>query len=331
MNGAESFFLKLESEKGPSDIENQTFFENFVTDETQLIDSLEKGVYWKGVVVCTKTRGRGFVSIPELDVDVMIKNFNHLNRAMDGDTVIIKILPPHHWSEYPSQILENGNFTFLNKQTGQKSFGLNQLKQNEKSTYTNEKAIETRIVDSLKDKKVVQQLSPSQSEDDSKNLILNSCLNRKSKKSFNWEEETEGYNASNSDNNFDIGKNRSRYRNLMVDNLMAKQASKLSRSSSEHDAKSLSNDEHISSNANLWDNLENVVLKKENSSSDVSDKEEEGMTIEHFLGTEVTKTEEQTTKNIKELRGSKAERIAFINTEGKLRRPIAKVINIVSS
>lgn len=141
------------------------------------------------------------------------------------------------------------------------------------------------------------QLSPSQSEDELKNLIPNSCINRKSKKSFNWEEETEGYNASNSDNNFDLGKNWVRNKNMMVYNLMAKQASKLSRSSSEHDVKSLSNDEPSSSNVNLWDNLERVVLKKEVSSSDISENEikEEGMTIEHFLGQEVTKDKEEPT------------------------------------
>jgi len=39
------------------------------------------------------------VSVPELNVDVMIKGFRLMNRAMDGDTVFIELDPVQLWLE----------------------------------------------------------------------------------------------------------------------------------------------------------------------------------------------------------------------------------------
>jgi exoribonuclease R len=66
-----------------------------------MIDSkLQSGHLWKGVVrMNPKFRNRAYVSIPELDVDVLLENYRMMNRALDGDTVLIELLPVHSWIE----------------------------------------------------------------------------------------------------------------------------------------------------------------------------------------------------------------------------------------
>jgi len=54
----------------------------------------------KGVVRTNpKFRHRAFIQVPELNIDVLIKGFSLMNRSMEGDTVLIELLPIHNWLE----------------------------------------------------------------------------------------------------------------------------------------------------------------------------------------------------------------------------------------
>ena len=107
----------------------------------------------------------------------------------------------------------------INQKTGEKLVGVNQIRQAENKgilAYTNEGAIETRIVDQKEEskKRVADELS--QSEDEGQNSKSEQTppsmqVNKlKPKKFVITDEEGEGYIASNSDNNFEGHKNRSR-------------------------------------------------------------------------------------------------------------------------
>lgn len=69
----------------------------------------------------------------------MVDGFNNQNRALDGDTVVIELLPAYKWTEYASH----------NVVVGKDSLGkgtiVSQIQTN--GAYTNDTAVETRIVD----------------------------------------------------------------------------------------------------------------------------------------------------------------------------------------
>jgi hypothetical protein len=50
-----------------------------------------------------KFRHRAYVSIPELNMDVLVESYRMMNRALDGDTVLIELLPVHSWIEMSDQ------------------------------------------------------------------------------------------------------------------------------------------------------------------------------------------------------------------------------------
>ena len=44
-------------------------------------------------------RYRAYVSIAELDIDVLIDSYKLINRALDGDTVLVEMLSVQQWIE----------------------------------------------------------------------------------------------------------------------------------------------------------------------------------------------------------------------------------------
>lgn len=68
----------------------------------------------------------------------MVDGLNQQNRALDGDTVIIELLPAFKWIEYAS------NNVVVGKDSLGKGTIVSQL---QAKGYTNDTAIETRIVD----------------------------------------------------------------------------------------------------------------------------------------------------------------------------------------
>jgi hypothetical protein len=58
----------------------------------------------------------------------MINGFNNLNRSMDGDTVVIKMLPVHQWFEMTNQTSHHARITTLCPTTGQKVVGINNIR-----------------------------------------------------------------------------------------------------------------------------------------------------------------------------------------------------------
>ena len=124
------------------------------------------GQIWRGVIkINHRMKHRAFVQIKELDIDVMIEGQQCMNRAFDGDTVLIELLPIPQWVDINDQNGMHAKISSINQQTGEVTLGINHLRPNKAQLfYTNEDAIEKRIVD----KTDQLSMSQSQSEDDAK-------------------------------------------------------------------------------------------------------------------------------------------------------------------
>ena len=75
-----------------------------------------------------KFRHRAYVSIRELNIDVLIESYRLMNRALDGDTVLIQLLPVHSWIEMSDQNSLQAKITTLCQKTGKVQHGMSHLK-----------------------------------------------------------------------------------------------------------------------------------------------------------------------------------------------------------
>lgn len=82
MEGAEAFFVKDPSEVEGETERPETYFEEYVTDPDLIKSKLSEGVFFKGVLKMNKKlKNRGYVTVPELECDILVNKFNYLNRA----------------------------------------------------------------------------------------------------------------------------------------------------------------------------------------------------------------------------------------------------------
>ena len=104
MEFAEKFFVQEQEMMIQERNNNKQFFEKYLDDQAEIDEMLAGGQLWKGVVrMNPKFRHRAYVSINELNVDVLIESYRLMNRALDGDTVLIQLLPVHSWTEMSDQ------------------------------------------------------------------------------------------------------------------------------------------------------------------------------------------------------------------------------------
>ena len=96
-----------------------------------------------------KFRYRAYVSIQELNIDILVEGYKLMNRAMDGDNVLIEMMPVHQWIEMSEQNTMNAKITTLCQTTGEVQYGISHLKKGapDDLAYTNENAIENRAID----------------------------------------------------------------------------------------------------------------------------------------------------------------------------------------
>lgn len=84
--------------------DKKQFFEKYLDDQVEIEEKLAGGLLWKGVVrMNPRFRHRAYVSISELNIDVLIESYRLINRALDGDTVLLQLLPVHSWTEMSDQ------------------------------------------------------------------------------------------------------------------------------------------------------------------------------------------------------------------------------------
>lgn len=103
MDIAENFFVKQQDQIILDRKNNTNYFEKYVSDKDLIEEKLKKGLLWKGQLRTPRFRHRAFVSINELDIDVLVEGQKLMNRAFDGDSVIIELLPVHSWIENTDQ------------------------------------------------------------------------------------------------------------------------------------------------------------------------------------------------------------------------------------
>lgn len=124
-------------------------------DEKKIEEGVEKGHFFEGILrSVANNRRRAFVYVNGIKVDIMIDNLLSQNRALDGDTVLIEILPPSRWAEYISTDIPKTGKTTIAKPSGSKTL-------KGAAGYTNETAVEQRIVDS----KTLEQAEESKSSE----------------------------------------------------------------------------------------------------------------------------------------------------------------------
>lgn len=67
---------------------------------------------------------RAYVTVPELNMDVLIEGYKNMNRAMDGDKVLVELAPVCQWLELgenakkSAQLGEYTNETVVEKRVG---------------------------------------------------------------------------------------------------------------------------------------------------------------------------------------------------------------------
>lgn len=105
-------------------------FEEYLQVQEEIKKGIAEGRLFEGNIrVNPNNRNRAFISIEGIKLDVMIDGVGSQNRALDGDTVVIQLLDPSRW---PSLI--TSNIIIGGKKLENKGF-------------TNETAIETRVID----------------------------------------------------------------------------------------------------------------------------------------------------------------------------------------
>jgi len=63
-----------------------------LTNQEQITKGLEGGDYFKGIIrINPKFRHRAYVSVEGFPNDVLIDGDDNINRAMDGDEVVISL------------------------------------------------------------------------------------------------------------------------------------------------------------------------------------------------------------------------------------------------
>lgn len=104
MEFAEKFFVQEQEKMIQDRNNNKQFFEKYIDDQLQIEEKQKEGKLWKGLVrINPKFRHRAYISVAELNIDVLIESYRLMNRALDGDTVLIELLPVHSWVEMSDQ------------------------------------------------------------------------------------------------------------------------------------------------------------------------------------------------------------------------------------
>ena len=92
-------------------------------------EKMKSGKYFKGIIrMNPKFRYRAYVSIQELNIDILVEGYKLMNRTMDGDQVLIEMMPVHQWIEMSDQNTMTAKITTLCQTTGEVQYGINHLK-----------------------------------------------------------------------------------------------------------------------------------------------------------------------------------------------------------
>jgi hypothetical protein len=123
------------------------YFESYLHDQREIQEQLEAGLLWQGKVrLHPRNRQRAFVVVGDLQVDVLVDGERQINRALDGDLVLLELLPVALWADLESQWGPQAKISSVNQLTGEVTLGIEHLKPRQEH-YTNETAVETRVVD----------------------------------------------------------------------------------------------------------------------------------------------------------------------------------------
>ena len=102
MDLAKRFFLQEEDGEGGSK-DNETYYERYHSDLVAIQEQLDKpdSRVFKGVLKTSARlrQLRAYVSVPGLNLDVAVEGYKNMNRAMDGDTVLVELQPVCQWLE----------------------------------------------------------------------------------------------------------------------------------------------------------------------------------------------------------------------------------------
>lgn len=110
-------------------------------EDAEIQKGLEKGTLFQGVIRVNQfNRKRAYVTVNGISIDVMVEGLYQQNRCLEGDTVVISLVDPAKWLE-----LEN-NAGKLNAEAAGNLQG-----------YTNNKAVEIRIIDGEETKNIISE------------------------------------------------------------------------------------------------------------------------------------------------------------------------------
>jgi hypothetical protein len=95
--------------KDISEDRKKTIYKPYLNDKSLIENQLKTGELFKGIFkINPKFRNRAFVQVPELKLDVFIEDQIKMNRALDGDVVLIKLDKSQTWKEAQNQKQKQG-------------------------------------------------------------------------------------------------------------------------------------------------------------------------------------------------------------------------------
>jgi exoribonuclease R len=95
--------------KDISEDRKKTIYKPYLNDKSLIENQLKTGELFKGIFkINPKFRNRAFVQVPELKLDVFIEDHIKMNRALDGDVVLIKLDKSQTWKEAQNQKQKQG-------------------------------------------------------------------------------------------------------------------------------------------------------------------------------------------------------------------------------
>ncbi len=270
-------------------------------------------------------RRRAFVTAADITVDVMIDGLMLQNRAMDGDTVIVELLDPFKWTEYT---------TTNSIVVGKTSTGQNNVMQqmgntfNGKPGYTNDTAVETRIIDMEVLGRATNHESGVSSEDDVNKLELLAVTKeftslkikeeKKQSTSGGISEGSEQSDSSDSDEEEDA----------------IEKALEDAQDDSDDIGTGFIDDEQVSSDEDEEEDNEDQSSEEEEENQDEKDAKEKTRTPVKGMGKDQVQTKNIAVKRnpLLKIEGkNKQERLAEINKIAKDLRPMGRVKAIIKS
>lgn len=168
-------------------------FKEHITDKKKIKGLINRGNVFEGVFKKNpKFNQRGFVNVQTLNLDVLVDGQAFMNRAFDGDKVLIELEDAKTWEELPAKD---------KKEKPKQSESASETKKQpvdkddkKPGLYSNNQAVETRLIDEVKNDKDVKSRNLDEIEECGTNDLVSKNDNENDYESAKSDQKSESIN-----------------------------------------------------------------------------------------------------------------------------------------